>query len=231
MARVGRALNDRPENPKKWLFIVKQEEDQQTLEKGIACAVTRSVAGERRIFLLTCKEITYQQENLSAHRSKPSFFSKKPNPVEILNSCEDDIYSFTLLENYQKETLPLRSMEEMRDPCHSYIIDGDSFISVPWRYNTEERRHVSQSSTQRDAPRHKVVGSPVLWKDENNCSHVIGVIASPQDGEPLPKFFTESSLQTPGKKKKTIHVIIAREVKLGMYEKLIVLPRSVANLL
>ena len=199
MTQVKGALAFRKEDPKKWLFVVKQETDQQIFEKGIACAVDLTVSGEEkpRLFLLTCTEVTNQEENLSGHRTKP-WGRPRPPPFVISNICKDDIFSFSPLENYSKKTLPLLRKDDTEDSLRSFIIDGDSFITVHWAYNDQERKHVLESSKK--FPRHKLLGSPVLWTDKKDkISRVIGVIVASQEGEPLPKFLTETSLQIPGK--------------------------------
>lgn len=199
---VNAALKYRPADPEKWLFVLKRQINRQTHKKGIACAVTyeeNGTTGGQRFLLLTCESVTNQQDNLSAYSLR-----KNTKPIENVVPLEDDTFSFIPLRDIPDgcTCLPLKSMEDKRDICQSYIIKKSSFKPVYWRYSSKDNKY--ELKDRQDLVLEKAVGSPVFWTDNNKQTpYVVGVVCvSRKDGTLRPEFLTERSLQTPGKKKK-----------------------------
>lgn len=188
--RIVKYFNERPEDPEKSLFVVKQKTGSQNLDKGIACAVEKTDTDNPRNFLLTCTSDTNRQQQLYAHA--------KSKPFPISNPLGDEKFTFTPLDRIPKgfKCLPLKLRDDIRDECYSYNFTGSSFNMIHWRYQSEDDRY----ELAEEKELHLAIGSPVLCGTMQGSTYVVGVVCKSEDGSLRPEFFTQKSLLLPGKK-------------------------------
>lgn len=202
-------MASRDKNLKQTIYSIDVSKGPRSLpvRKGTACAV--KTEGSSRALLVTSRKVvehggTLTQGNLSCKQFCPEYPDHEDkhlvNGTFQLRHTEQ--FCFISLQTAPKYSLKMVSVGKLREAggrltqskCLSYTFFGNSFKTMTWEFNAEEKTH---ELTEVD-PKGEIVGSayrgsPVVsTEDDDRC--VIGVVDCNSDGDLFLIFFTESSL-------------------------------------
>ncbi|KAL9979296.1 hypothetical protein ACROYT_G016940 [Oculina patagonica] len=203
------AQNNEEKNLRKSIYSIDVSKGPHSLpmRKGTACAV--KTEGSSRAVLVTSQKVvqhggTSTQGNLRSKRFCPKYPDHEERHLvkETFQPRNAERFCFIPLQTNPKHFLKLVSVSKLREAeerlansrCLSYTFFGNSFTTMTWKFNDEEKSHVL---TEVD-PKGELVasayrGSPVVsTEDDDRC--VIGVVDCNSGGDLCLMFFTERSL-------------------------------------
>lgn len=190
------------QDPKLNLFFVREKRENQTIGRGIACAV--QIEGTK--FILTSSDVIKLPTNSPPNSERSIYakqcyktrrwqFWKKRRTVEVdeRRLRKHSFFSLIPIKFDPDEHLKVTTFPRPHK-CQSLVVTkSGSYDTVEWMLENNVYQNQNQDEIVLDEA--SAAGSPVLWTNTNqNQSYVVGVITN-QGGTFVPEIFTQKTLQ------------------------------------